>query len=90
MKRIYPLFLLLPLCGCYNLLVVNVGAANKSASSLATPLDPAVACAALATRSVTIHATTGADAKPQIELEPAAQTCEEVLKGIQKGKGGAK
>ena len=47
---------LLLLTGCYSMLVVNFGVANKSASALQAPLDPAVACTALASPRVTITA----------------------------------
>ena len=40
--------LLVPLTGCYSLLVVNLGVVNKVAAANATALDPEVACAALA------------------------------------------
>lgn len=40
--------------GCYNLLIVNAGVANKSAATLGAPLDPETACQALANQGFTI------------------------------------
>jgi hypothetical protein len=37
--------------------VINAGVANKSAASLAAPLDPKVACAALASAKVSLTGT---------------------------------
>jgi hypothetical protein len=44
--------LLLLLTGCYNLIVVNVGVANKSAAALAYPMDAKTFCEALATGGI--------------------------------------
>ena len=40
--------ILVPLCGCYNILLVNVGGVTKQASTIDHPLAPEVQCAALA------------------------------------------
>jgi hypothetical protein len=57
MIRLYTLAPMFLLTGCYNLVVVNAGIANKSAASLAAPLDPKVACAALASAKVSLTGT---------------------------------
>lgn len=45
----------LVLTGCYNIVVINVGVANKSAAALAAPFDLEAFCAALANHSVQIE-----------------------------------
>ena len=49
LRRILPLVVILPLAGCYNLLIVNVGIGNKNAAALAAEMTPEAFCAALAT-----------------------------------------
>ena len=59
--------------GCYNLVVINVGIGNKSAASVAAPLDPAVQCAALAAANFTVSTATKNATADQIA------TCEKTL-----------
>ena len=69
--------LLLPSLGCYNLVVVNVGVANKSAA--AAPLPPEAYCLALISSEVNL-----ASLPPRIAIEQR-QYCTRVLQH-QKGK----
>jgi hypothetical protein len=61
------------LTGCYNLVVVNAGVANKSAASLAAPLTPKVACAALASAKVSLTGTDRGMSADEVK------TCENIL-----------
>jgi hypothetical protein len=59
--------------GCYNLVVVSVGVGNKSAASLASPLDPKVACAALASAKISLTGTDKGMTADEVK------TCENIL-----------
>jgi hypothetical protein len=47
--KVFVSIALLPLTGCYNLLIVNVGVGNKAAAALSAQMTPEAFCAALAT-----------------------------------------
>jgi hypothetical protein len=70
--------LLMLLTGCYNLIVVNVGVANKSAAALAYPMDAKTFCEALASGGIELS-------RDGNTLEQAQQFCE-TLAAKKKGK----
>ena len=76
---------LMPLNGCYSLLVVNLGVVNKSAAANGAPLDPEVACAALAPFRFKV------DSKNRVQPDVEAnwvRNCQRILaQQEQKGKG---
>jgi hypothetical protein len=74
-KKIALVFLL-PLTGCYNIVVINVGVGNKSAAAIAAPFDLEAYCAALANHS--LHLDMGAG-QPKFEQE-SERLCESVAK----------
>jgi hypothetical protein len=67
------------LSGCYNIVVLNIGVANKSASALAAPFDLDAFCAALAAHS--LHLDMGENA-PKLE-----QQSERLCENFEKNKG---
>ena len=52
MRRLLFL-LLLPLLGCYDIMLVNVGSSAKTSASAGQPQPPEVECQALATPKIT-------------------------------------
>ena len=69
MRRLLLLPLLLPMAGCYDIMMVNVGSSAHTASSLGKPQPPEVQCAALAQPGVK---AAGASIDP-------LQVCEEAV-----------
>lgn len=67
---------LMPLNGCYSLLVVNLGVVNKSAAANGAPLDPEVACAALAPFRLKVDSKNRV--QPDVETN-WARHCQQVL-----------
>lgn len=64
------------LSGCYSMLLFNVGVVNKTAAANVAPLDPEVACAALAPFRFKVDSN--------IKLAPDVQTnwlkdCQKIL-----------
>jgi hypothetical protein len=71
---------LMLLTGCYNIVVINVGVANKSAAALAAPFDLDAFCAALAAHS--LHLDMGENA-PKLEQQ-SERLCESYEKKKEK------
>jgi hypothetical protein len=71
----------LPAIGCYNIFVLNAGAANKSAAALAAPIDPAAFCAALTQKVFTLHIGKG-EVTPQ-EQQEITKACGETVTQLQ-------
>jgi hypothetical protein len=69
MRRLLLLPLLLPMAGCYDIMMVNVGSSAHTASSLGKPQPPEVQCAALAQPGVKA---------PGASIDPL-QVCEEAV-----------
>ena len=69
MRRLLLLPLLLPMAGCYDIMMVNVGSSAHTASSLGKPQPPEVQCAALAQPGVKA---------PGASIDPM-QVCEEAV-----------
>ena len=75
MKRFHVVaaILALTLTGCYNLIVVNVGVANKSASADAAPFNLEAYCAALTAQLPSVSGPNGG----QIDAQ-SAELCAHV------------
>jgi hypothetical protein len=69
MRRLLLLPLLLPMVGCYDIMLVNVGSSSHTASSLGKPQPPEVQCAALAQPGIKA---------PGASIDPL-QVCEEAV-----------
>jgi hypothetical protein len=71
--KVCAVVIALALTGCYNLIVVNVGVANKSASADAAPFNLEAYCAALTAQLPVVKGPNGAQIDPQ-----AAELCQRV------------
>lgn len=78
--RRFTLLVLLPLCGCYNSVILTVGGVTRSAVSVGPQMAPEVQCAALAQPKLTVDGAS-LDAVKTCEQAVATQRRIDAQKG---------